>query len=894
MGPGSYVPFSGPIPCPLMVVGEAPGKTEDRWGKPFCGKSGQVLWQFAFRHANLIPEEMRVGNLYPWRPVGGDQEEDEPPSEAQQAEGWELLQLEIRHADPDLILVVGAISTRWLLEDQSLKMEDVHGLLFTREILGKTRGVVPCLHPAAGLRPPHALLAHTAHDLAQFRAAMRGEVEVWEKGRVGVYRRATPLSLYPPHPGPGRYPRLAIDTEGERDSCLSLQFSWQEGEGWLIPAGDHALLTQLAWVIAHYRPVVVMQHAQHDLKVMRRMTPSIDLVKMGITILDTMFQSYELGGLDPLNLKGLARRHCGMEMRDYEEVVGPYLDKAREEWWRREAAAFERAFEYKPKVLKSGKPSKAKPERALATDTPENRPEWFAEADKKAQRVVKDLDAGKSVNLENRYNSLAETMGQKPGWGTVGVWPDLWQGLSYVPEPEMIEYAAKDPDATLRVHHRLSTRIEDEGLLAVSLLDHAVLPMIDRMEENGMLVDQDELRALEKETESQRAVFREMLLQVTGNPQFNPDSGDQVAEFLFSTLKLPILKLTKKKTRASTDDKVLELLRIAAGAARRTHHEAVVSLLQLYRETSKMVTAFLRPLWGFIGPDGRVHPRIKAATVVSGRFACEDPNLLAFPTRSIIGKRIRKLFKARPGWKMHSADLSQIELRWLAILSGDRNLIATFLRGEDIHIATARLMFPGSDDVGKGSWRREGAKTINYGILYGLSAMGLQEQYAKQEVERTLEECEADIARWFRAYPKVKEWMAEIWSKTRQRGYATTPLGRRRYLPAISLTGEGWPFAALRGEAERQAVNLMVQGAAAETIKRAMKRAWGFAYREDEAIPLLQIHDELLSEVRDDPGVMEDFDRRMLACLAADTWEMGTEIPIVAESHYGDSWGELK
>lgn len=894
----------GPIPCSILICGEAPGRHEDRYGLPFVGRSGQLLFQLLQRYAGITREQCYVTNLVKERPAGSDPALDDIPPTPEMIEKWSMLLLaEILKVQPRFILAVGAHATRFLLQSEE-SMEVLHGrhlalsAAFGEEFcasLNVCPSIIPCWHPAAGLRDDDEI-ALTAYDCEAFGQAVRGELP-WEgaqsrlsyPGNYTVLRGRWLTSL--PRVEEPQDGVIGCDTEGSIEAPYSLQFSPRPGLGYFIYADDHAAVADFLRYLDIYRPSVCFHYAQHDLKALRNFSPPIDLVRMGLRIEDTFFLQYHLQ-LEPGGLKALAIRHCGMEMQEYKEAVQPYVDRARRALLREAGAQLEALFTYRDVFsAKTGKKLK-KQEYVLLDDLrpqplfPAELREGVVALEGKLRRARKDEEKGKAVVWANRFKSLN-------GWeqqaalklAAVPRWPDLSGGLQLMPEADVVAYAAKDPDATLRVRSRLLPMCDARGLQAVRALDYGVLPMIDRMESTGLLLNPDALRELEIESEAKVTLYTEMFREFLGDPEFNPNSGDDMAEVLYEKLGLPIMKMTKGGERGRVDKKSLQALK---------EKHVMVTWVMDFKEVWGNLTKFIRPIWRYRKPDNRLHPSIKAAFVATGRFSTENPNLMAFPARTEMGKKVRSCFIAPPGRVLHSIDLSQIELRVTAALSGDEAMLEIFRTGQDMHKATARRMFKTGEPTGD---QRYGAKTVNFGILYGLTAAGLYMQYVLKGIATTLEECEETIAAWFRAYPRVKPWMQEVLTQARLEGAARTPAGRMRFMPALRLTGEGWPWEYLRSGAERATNNHPVQGGAGECMKRGMIRVWEHVYPElwkrgAYCEPLLQIHDELLTEVDDDEEVRMQWDLGALWALQND--ELAAKVPVKAESKYGANWGLLK
>lgn len=430
---------------------------------------------------------------------------------------------------------------------------------------------------------------------------------------------------------------------------------------------------------------------------------------------------------------------------------------------------------------------------------------------------------------------------------------------------------------------------------AVEQLDLAVWPMLHAMTQRGLRVDGAALDALERRViERMEAILAE-LEQLVGHP-VNPNSGYDVAEWMESEGFLG--RRTPSGDRLSTNEKALRL-----------HVSPVIDLVLEYRGLQKIVGTYCRPIREYAKWDGRVHPRWKPTRVASGRLACgreraekvvsrwDSPNLMAFPARDEWGKALRACFVADPGYVMASIDYSQIEMRNMAALSQDPALLRIFREGRDIYAETVPALFgvPVPADWHEDSaWKttyRLPSKVVTLAVGYGIQGRSLFEQLllwgcGTPDAPRfPLEECDPLIDRWFDGYPGARAKMfavcREAWAAD---GWATTELGRRRFLPALYYEGRRYPQSKLRAEAERQAFNHLVQGTSQEDMKRAMVKLWPRAEAGDFE-PLLQIHDELVFQTKN-PDVVPELAAAMVA-------ERGG-VELKTEWSVGPDWSSLK
>ena len=391
-------------------------------------------------------------------------------------------------------------------------------------------------------------------------------------------------------------------------------------------------------------------------------------------------------------------------------------------------------------------------------------------------------------------------------------------------------YAAEDADVTLQIHHALLPKIQADETLAYvyGSIELPVREVLFRMERDGVLIDAAQLEAMSRELGQKMLELEGKAHKEAGQP-FNLGSPKQIAEIFFEKKGMPVIKKTPSGA-PSTDEDVLEKLAL---------DHPLAGILLEHREISKLKSTYTDKLPKMVNPrTGRVHTNYGQATAVTGRLASNDPNLQNIPVRTTEGRRIREAFVAPKEHAIVSADYSQVELRIMAHISGDGNLLSAFAAGEDIHRATAAEVFGRSLKEVTPEERRY-AKVINFGLIYGMSAFGLAQQLG---LERAT--AQAYIASYFTRYPGVAKYMEEVRKTARERGYVETVFGRRLWLPEIKSANP-----ARRGGAERAAINAPMQGTAADLIKLSMIAVRGWLDREKLATKLImQVHDELVLE----------------------------------------------
>ena len=441
--------------------------------------------------------------------------------------------------------------------------------------------------------------------------------------------------------------------------------------------------------------------------------------------------------------------------------------------------------------------------------------------------------------------------------------------FNQVPVDRAAEYSAEDADVTLQLHRALWSRIEAVPTLK-RLYEEIEQPLVDvlkRMEEDGVLIDREMLKRQSGELSKRMREIEVEAHREAGAP-FNLESPRQLQEILFNKLQLPAMRKTPTGQPSTAEDVLEEL----------AQSYALPRLIMEYRGFAKLKSTYTDKLPLQIDPrTGRVHTSYHQAVAATGRLSSADPNLQNIPIRTPEGRRIRQAFVAPPGQVLMAADYSQIELRIMAHLSGDKGLLEAFAQERDIHQATAAEVFGAALDQVSHDQRRS-AKAINFGLIYGMSAFGLARQLG---IDRGAAQRYVDL--YFQRYPGVKRFMDETRAQARQQGFVETVFGRRLYLNDInSRNGQ------MRQYAERAAINAPMQGSAADIIKRAMISA--HRWLQSESVParlIMQVHDELVFEVASDAvdAVREGVRQHM--CAAAEL-----RVPLKVEVGVGGNWDE--
>jgi DNA polymerase I len=429
-------------------------------------------------------------------------------------------------------------------------------------------------------------------------------------------------------------------------------------------------------------------------------------------------------------------------------------------------------------------------------------------------------------------------------------------------------YAAEDSDITLRLHLALWPKLESVPALRKVYEDIEIplVPVLAAMEQRGVLIDGDELRRQSQQLGKRMLELQQQSYALAGR-EFNLDSPKQLQAVLFDELGLQA-KLKTPTGQPSTNEEALE-------AIADTHE--LPRLILDYRGLAKLRSTYTDKLSGIVNPrTGRVHTSYHQGSVATGRISSSDPNLQNIPVRTEEGRRIRQAFIAPPGWQVLAADYSQIELRIMAHLSGDEGLLKAFHEGGDVHRATAAEVFGLKPEEVSANQRRA-AKAINFGLMYGMSAFGLARQLG---VDRG--EAGDYMARYFSRYPGVHAFMEATREQAHRDGYVETIFGRRLYLENLTSRNQG-----LRQSAERAAVNAPMQGSAADIIKRAMIAVAAWLKDRDDAHMLMQVHDELVFEVRADA-----VDTVRAAVVERMSGAAELAVPLLVDVGVGANWDE--
>jgi DNA polymerase-1 len=449
--------------------------------------------------------------------------------------------------------------------------------------------------------------------------------------------------------------------------------------------------------------------------------------------------------------------------------------------------------------------------------------------------------------------------------------------MDRVPVDRAAPYASADADFAWRIQDRLRSEVDRENQAHVLFdIEMPLLEVIVGMERAGVLIDRSVLAEMSEQLGSDIAAVSREASGALGGRELNLNANQQLAAILFDELGVPRTRRTK--TGFTMDANALESLLELEDLDHRAY-ELIKAILK-YREYSKLKSTYVDTLPDLVHPrTGRVHTSFNQVGSATGRISSADPNVQNIPVRTELGRRVRKAFVAdiANGWQLLAADYSQIELRVLAHLSQEPHLLEAFRKKEDIHNATARAMY-GVEQVTPDM--RRIAKVLNFGVIYGLSAHGVSMQ-----TDLTRQQGQQFIDMYFGKYPGVRDYIDRVKAEAREKGYAETVTGRRRRLPELRSQNQQ-----LRAQGERMAINMPVQGTAADVIKVAMVKIDAeIRRRRLRSRMIIQVHDELIFEVA--PGELDEM-REMAVTMMPSALEL--TVPLTVEAKHGLTWGDME
>lgn len=827
----------------VMVIGEAPGYWETEKGRAFVGPSGRELDAY-LEVAGLHRWDCFVTNVAKCRPRAADPKANVKPDAKTIRCCKSELAIEIMCVDPAIIITCGAIATHALMPGIG-PMEKVHGLPFAWE----GRIVWPTFHPAAALHRSSTRIS----TLGDFTALGDYLFYESERGYPPPARSLKPTESPVTYAGSedmieGQLLKaavgslVAVDSEWCNETFWCMSFSGAPEQAAVIFPGP--FLVDIAELVADPTVLSVFHNALADLPFLA----DVGIVPARFT--DTMLMAYLLQ-TEPKALKHLTFRHFDMPMVSYTSVVGD--------------AGVPKALDYLADVLLAEWPEPASYTWVKDGEMRTTRP-WNAH--RYAHRYFKVHNEGgdiRSLWVQNAEEAPAKQMVEHK----FGPMPE--GNLSDVAHDVAVDYSARDADATMRIYPVLKAQIEAAGLEGTLDRDLRMLPMVADMQANGLLVDLEYVGQLAERFGERRDKIGAEIEEAFGRP-VNPRSSDQVSLMLHEVGVFSVPKQSTKK-------EVLTKL--------KDDHPLVGMVLD-YRQYAHLISSFLNKLPRFCRGDGRVHASIRITSTDTGRLSTHEPNLMGQPVRSEEGREIRRCYVAAPGTRLLSVDFSQIEMRFAAHHSGDETMLRIFREGGDLHAETASRLFGIPIEELDAKKHRYPAKTVNFGILYGVTARGLVPQLAEAGETWTESQCAALKSDWYRVFPALHEWIEGVKADAVETGEVRDMWGRRRLLPELFS-----PLSYVREKGLRQAVNGVIQMGAQGAMKEAMAaliphyRAWeasGF-----RCAPLLQIHDELLWEVDE---VIVDVVASLFRRVMSDSFELS--VPVLTDAEVGLNWADME
>lgn len=818
-----------------MLIGEGPGADEEKYRRPFVGKTGQELTNYLTR-AGIPRERIYISNVLRCRPP-----DNRDPRVEEIAMCLPNLMKEIEEANPPIIIAVGRFAARVLLGD--VDMEQVHGIPFWSPIVDRV--VVPVYHPSYGLHETENMSLIMADFLA-VKAVMMGQIKprrLDEGTAPGVYQE---VDL----PDFEDAVEVAVDTEEEEEKglwCISL--SVRPGYGQVVMADNKRGMDAVREYLALPHVTSIIHNMLYDLPMLRKgnVRPS--------HAVDTMVMAYLLQ-TEPQGLKALAYRHLGLKMREYLEVVGPATEA--------------KAFLYLNEILSRQWP-KPKPIITWVKGEPKVKNPYSI--DRRVRGILNDYAKGeKDVDLWKRWHNIKRDEGR--GFAEKVLGPMQPGFLRDIDRQEAVNYTGMDADATIRIYPILRQRVDAMGLKETLERDMRAMPLVDQMQENGILIDPPYFESLSGEYQGYMDEIQSKISAFYKKP-FNPGSAPQIAQLLYD------LKITRspKLKKGATERAALEQI---------AHKHWVVKDIVHWKGYDKLKDSYIDVLPAKMDEDGRVRTTLRMTRVVTGRLSSSDPNLMAQPVRTTDGRRIRGGFIARPGFSLVSMDYSQVEMRVVAHDSQDPRMMDIFLNGKDLHTETACWVFEVAPDQVDEMKHRYPSKRIGFGILNLISPRKLLREIELGGAEGWTEaRCADAIQKWFGIFEGVKSWIEGKKAEARRHGFVRDMWGRIRLVPELISCHPNIVEAGIR-----QAVNAPIQMGAQGIIKQAMGDLkvqvvdpfQGYVYY------LIQIHDDLVSEVHDDllPVVVPEMKRIMETCAPHMT------VPIKADVKVGKRWMDMK
>lgn len=861
--PPKRVPGFGPQPCRCILIGEKPGFAESKSSqpRPFIGPAGQYL-DICLAAANIKRSELFLTNLVK------EFTDYSKPTRAEIDRDHEELVTEILLCDPEVIGLVGGYAVEHVLGVEHAEIEKVHGVpvhveaLFGGELTrdgGYT--VIPLLHPAGATHAPDTL-PMILDDVLQLGRLLDHEIHVRESdpyaGREDYrdYEGDCNRAIHVTKPA-------GVDTEGSRDHPWCMTVSTRPGTGRLFKPGMRV----------KFNNKIYLWNFLHDVGVLR----SLGIELADDQYIDLMIYSYLLC-VAPQGLKPSAYRNCGMHQDDYDDIVRD--------------ARIEKSINY---LLAAADHDWPKAEPQIIHERGGDRVYKPKSVNSRIKKILDDWtkwqcgDREEEVDLRKRWHDVVSKSPEvaAPVIAALGDMPDAT--LDDVPYERAQRYAIRDADATLRMAPILEQRIKDMGLEEIAAIDHAILPMLDAMQQNGIrLAPTAFWDDIEAQCETQMSKSQYEIFKTTGE-DINPASGDQVAALLYGKLGMVPPKYTESGERGSVNALCLESL---------LSENPVVQHVMDYTEANKIRGTYVEPLRKLctIG-DCRVRSTIRSTRTTTGRLAMADPPLHQIPIMTELGRQLRGGFIAEEGRVLYDIDVNQLEMRIMAHDSRDEELCRLFHENRDIHAETACAIFSVPMSVlhvgasGKiDDYRRIVAKHAAFGIINGITEHGIVNYMILNRCRRpdgqpwTLDDCVIMRQEWFKKYKGVARFHQDCMEETRQTGLARETIGGRIiYLPQI------WsPQKKVRETAERMSYVMHTQAGGQTLIKKCMAVVWREVCKVHRQVKsLLQMHDELLFELPDDENLKREVDQRCTRILC-DTVKL--RVPVLADGGFGQSW----
>ena len=814
----------------IMLVGEAPGKNEDSKGQPFTGDAGSYL-NSLLDSIGIKRKDVIITNTVKCRPLRNRT----PSRDEAEFCGSRWLDMEINLYKPEIVVGMGKVAIERFLGNASV--EHIHGIPQSITHKGHSFTFLPVYHPAAGFYDS-ALMRAIAADFAVLGRLVEGETV------SHITDDLVPTYLEWDGPDLEAFESItAIDTEIVDGKLWSYQVSSRPGTGMFVDA-DKAVY------IPGDKGAVVHNYLFDS-----------QWIELPEFCDDTMVMAYLLGL--PQGLKELSWRLCGMEMSSYTETIAGYRKTKAMDY-------LDRAASLDLDVLET-------PELENVTwDKKENmlkvqmkKPQHIS---KKIKRIIADVIGGKvlksgPVDPWARWHQI-DARERAEVEALLGPMPDA--SLADIPRDQAIYYSTRDADATLRVYLKLWDMLKEQDLGFVYHMDQSTLPVAQEMQTNGIAVDEMYLRNLGRHYLEQMEAKAEEIFSALNGLRFNPNSDHDLRKVFYEDLGNRPTKYTPTGLPSVRGE---ELSKIKHPAAK---------LVEEYRHLAHLKDSFCDALPSKISEDGRIHTTINITRTETGRWSMKNPNLQQIPSRSEQGRAIRKAFIAGNSTSLVAIDYSQIEMRVAAHLAQCQSMIDMFKQGRDIHTETASQIF-GIPIAEVTSQHRYPTKTMGFGVIYGLTAHGLQNQMQLEGLTDWSETRCAEFIQWYYSLrPELRAWQEYTKAKAQSDGFVRDMFGRIRYIPELLC-----PIERYRGAGERQAVNMPVQSSAQGILKLSM----GLIHRNPEVpfLWLLQVHDELMFEVAD-----RDLGRFVRWAKFAMESVVHLSVPVIAEAKAGKNWGEME